>query len=260
MERAVRSGLGALLMSMGLAGCAAPGLDLELPCTSPADPSREPGRLLDTEGEVPLWGAWVCTGRSEEARSALEDARNRCDRGDLRGALEHLDAAVERHPDEAGLLEARGCVMARMGFSRAAEKEFQRAAGMRPGASGPWWALGFVRLELGLPRAAGEALRSAHALGERDPELLVLLARVARLEGDVETAVESYAQALARDPSADADRLVEAATLFLEDELNDPTRRWVALAVGWLDRAEDVHPGDGRLSDVRALILARHGP
>ena len=138
--------------------------------------------------------------------------------------------------------------------------EFQRAAGMRPGVSGPWWALGFVRLELGLPRAAGEALRSAHALGERDPELLVLLARVARLEGDVETAVESYAQALARDPSADADRLVEAATMFLEDELNDPTRRWVALAVGWLDRAEDVHPGDGRLSDVRALILARHGP
>ncbi|MCZ6598190.1 MAG: tetratricopeptide repeat protein [Planctomycetota bacterium] len=199
-----------------------------------------------------LWGDWVERGVAPGAAELLSEARAEARVGDLESATETLDEALLHFPSDPALLKARGVVFAEMGFTRAAELEFERAAWLDPSCAGVWWALGTMRLALGLSMSAVEAFEHARMLGGDDAELALLLARAYEDTGELSDAGRHYTDAMALDPGAPADLLLEAASVVAR--IGEPTRVQSRAALGWLERAEELAPDDVRVVLCRGRI------
>ena len=206
-----------------------------------------------------MWDGWHRIEVEGELRAPLLVAHGLVEDGYVAAALAYLDALADVHPEASPLLEALGVLHLRLGFPRAAERDFERALSGSGSRAGLWYALGRVRLALALPAAAHESLHRAAELGEDGYPLHRDLARSQRRLGHRPEALIEYEAALAREGAPRAELLVEAATLILDDPAAhfDPAVWDRAFAM--LDEAGLLDPRSPRICFVRGLLHERRG-
>ena len=212
----------------------------------------------DARTEDILQEAWVPAGYDPVTHEPLGPAEAFAQRRAYEEAIAELDVALARNPDHAPSLERRGALHASLGFLRAAELDFERAARQRPREPRLWLALGRVRVELDLPSVGLEALRRARALGLDSQELHVQLARGHRSLGRCEEALHHYVLAFERPPRPPAEVLVEAASLALgvAEDGDEEARARVEL---WLGQALERDPECPEAWVVHGIALDRWG-
>lgn len=154
-----------------------------------------------SEEERPLGrtlAVWEDLSSVAERPSGLDVAAEAISEGDVDGAFQALELAMEQSPENPLFVAARGHLELSLGYLRAAEADFERAIELDPENPNHWSALGRVRLELGLFTRASRALEQAIALGRCDAQHQVLLARAYRGCGRDEDAIRAYFEALRR--------------------------------------------------------------
>ena len=97
---------------------------------------------------------------AEEARTA----RALAERGDTALALARLSEEIERHPQVAELVEARGEIRASTGDLEGAVADLGRVVALESGRAGAWVSLGEALVSLGRWEPARDALRRASTL------------------------------------------------------------------------------------------------
>lgn len=201
--------------------------------------------------------------REDPALLALELASA----GRAHDAIEVLDAALARDPDDADLLLACGEAALHAGKLAFAQHALTRAAALAPGWPEPLRRLARVLSMRGRHDKAVEVARRAVASGARDPELVAmvqaedrrralqarlalfradpdreepaLLAQALLDEGRAQDALEVVRAATARDDDADL-RMIEARARLARGETAEAERaleRACALAPEWIEPA-----------------------
>jgi len=121
------------------------------------------------------FGDWLRVHPSEDLVIPLRLASRLFEEGDSRSALSLVIQLESAHPDEGSVCAARAALQHFAGFNRAAEHEMSHALALSQGDADIAIGLARLRLDLGLPTAAIEALGKAHDAGRDDAELQRLL-------------------------------------------------------------------------------------
>ena len=207
-----------------------------------------------------LWNELIYLEGEGNSEPFLETGRALLAQGQREEAISLLRLGLNYHEGCPDLLEARGILLVRAGYLRAAEQHFERATRSDAERPSSWFWLGRTRLALDLPRRALQPLRSALALDSSDCETHYLLARALRATGVHAEAARHYQHALPEDAECAVERLVEAASLYAQHpELfeSDPgalTRSW-----SWLDECVERSPQHAMGHFVRGLLHERAG-
>ena len=199
-----------------------------------------------------LWGGWLWVDESGRAAAALEEAFALECEGRYEAALEVLRKGIREAPASPGLFEARGALYDALGFRRAAAREFERALELDRERPQTWVGLARMRLELGQPTAAREALHEADLRGCADQERFLIGARAARSLGAWDEAAEHYEATLERTRTPSPDLLIEVASLYCCLGEKDP-----ALARRAHELLSDlavIDPNDPRLRLLRSKV------
>lgn len=141
-------------------------------------------------------------------------ARQQLGRGDARGAIETLRAALSREPDDASLHALLSIALLATRRRHAARLEAETAVSLSPDAPSPHLALGYARLAFRDLRAAREAFERSAALAPEDARAQLGLGRVsaaAKRDAESRAALE---RALALSPE-DPDIVVALGELDL---------------------------------------------
>ncbi|MFT5288086.1 MAG: tetratricopeptide (TPR) repeat protein [Planctomycetota bacterium] len=180
--------------------------------------------------------------------------------GDVDGALEIVTHLIEEHPGEAGPLAARAALHHMLGFSRAAEHELTRAFAMDPGDGAIAFCLAKLRLELGCPTAALEALGYAQNSGRDDAELHHLLGRTFVLLGRGPAARRHFEAAFDRAGRELLEYYLTIAKEMLSGKnslhTGEEAEAWIA---GVLDRAHFLAPMRADIWLLRGQFHERQG-
>lgn len=120
--------------------------------------------------------------------------------GRYRQALELLEEAARRAPDNARLWTSRGLVAQQQGDAHEARRCLERAVAFDPLEARAWRGLGALERQAQRPREALIAIERALAAEPHDFETWLERARVLDLLGRDEEALESCRQALKRNP------------------------------------------------------------
>jgi len=121
--------------------------------------------------------------------------------GDHDEALEHLDAAVNRAPDDVALLVSRGAVRARLKLYPEAETDLRRAIRLQPGSAAAHFNLGLVLWRKGLPAEAITSLRKAIAIEADHPGAHFYLGEALHQAGDSPGALAALERAALLTPA-----------------------------------------------------------
>ena len=213
----------------------------------------------DWAAAADLWHECILVEGPRSCRPYLETARALVGLGDLESATGVLGQGLSYHPENAGLLEARGVVLAEQGFLRAAEKDFEEATRADPRRGSAWLWLGDMRLRLDLPRRAIGPLEVAVDRGSEAPETFELLARAHRRCGALRKAAASYSRAVELDERGDPRLLVEAASLYAHAELRQELPDGLAQAFAWLDEVIERDPQDASAHFIRGVLCEEEG-
>jgi len=199
---------------------------------------------------------------AEAVRAGVETARSLVAARQIRSAREFLETAIVEHRDQSELLEAYANVLVLSGFRRAAEPYFERAIDLDPDRRSAMLALARVQVELKHFTSASEWLQRRLDLGASDAETWSLLASARRGQGRPLEAFAAHEKAFELG-EARADRLVFAATAFLELPGDERTPLRAASAERWLRRALELEPREplhfealGRLREATGQIDA----
>jgi tetratricopeptide (TPR) repeat protein len=165
---------------------AAAGLLMEIAAEARALPDRARAEMVLQAGELFLrLGALDAAGRAAEEALGLTGrapgalafrARLGAERGDWRGALADLDAALEGRPGDPGLLVLRASAKRRLGRLVAAADDARWARELAPEDPEAWLETGTIRAARGDRPGARAAFLEAIRLAGDGP-----LARAARL-------------------------------------------------------------------------------
>jgi len=188
-----------------------------------------------------------------EGLDALEGALRLEALGLLDQAVRLLGDELRRGPADAELLAARGRMLERLGYERAAEVDLAKACRVDPTRPDTWARLGRVRMLLDRPGHAAEAFEKALFLGWSAPGARLELARALRRNGDYFGAAACYQRVLSEGEAASPELLVEAASLVtVAPEASSVDYR---RALEQVDRAIEVDPGFAQAWFVRGLLL-----
>jgi arylsulfatase A-like enzyme/Tfp pilus assembly protein PilF len=187
----------------------------------------------------------------EEAHVELGDALAR--KGNFPAAAAAYDRALAVDPDNPATLLRRATASARQGEDRAAIADFERVTQLDPQSTAGWLHLAATHARLSSFSAAASAYEKALALGLAPPEQSFVHQRLGGLlqqQGDLETALEHYEEALRIDPRTTDARFELAGILGRLDRYEDAAREY-ALVV-----AERPQHEAARLAEVSALVFA----
>jgi tetratricopeptide (TPR) repeat protein/GTP-binding protein EngB required for normal cell division len=104
------------------------------------------------------------SGGAADPAEAARAARALAERGDTALALAGLSEQIERHPQAAELVEARGEIRASTGDLEGAVADLGRVVALEAGRAGAWVSLGEALVSLGRWEPARDALRRASTL------------------------------------------------------------------------------------------------
>ncbi len=156
-----------------------------------------------------------------ERRTAVELASLFEDRGDFDAALERIIPQYERYPDDAGLMNFYGYLLAEKGAELGRAEELLRGALEREPGNGYFLdSLGWIKFKQAEYEKALEILRRATDVVGNDTVIWEHLGDTYRKLGRIEEAGEAYRKSLGIDPERDQVRdkvhKIEAETGSLE--------------------------------------------
>lgn len=221
---------------------------------APAQVVRSGGSMM-APAEL-VWGGWHAVPWDPNAAEALERAYRFELDGQREDAIAELNLGLSVLPGSASLLEARGALHAALGYRRAASRDFDEACKLDSRRPGTWFALGQMRQELGLENQALNALGQASVLGLDTLELYRTEARAYRGLHRRGRAAACYAQAVAAEEPPPHELLVEAASLYFEEDEVSSTAVDKALGLLALELPSDPD-GEARMWQVHALLRDR---
>jgi hypothetical protein len=129
-------------------------------------------------------------------------AKNLVRYGDLAGALESLDRAVSKQPNDVEVFLERGALRFRMKKSELALRDFERAAAIAPNDFRGLYNLGLAKEALGDVLGAHDALRRAAALNPRSFDVWSKKAALSLKLEDARGAMDDLDRALALNPKS----------------------------------------------------------
>ncbi|NIP61046.1 MAG: tetratricopeptide repeat protein [Gemmatimonadetes bacterium] len=206
----------------------------------------------------------------DPVEAALQRALALGEDADWRGMADHLESALEDHPDDPYLLCWLGVAEREMGLDTVAYEHFKRCLGQQPedphvlATAGnavaafddpdaesalraaammaprlplARWMYGAYLAREGMLEEALEELRSAAELAPDEPVVSVELGVALALDGDTDQAVEAFDRAARLDPDDGWVRVLLGLALVEEDRLEEAARE---LSEGARRRPEDV--------------------
>jgi tetratricopeptide (TPR) repeat protein len=199
------------------------------------------------------------------AAGAFEQARVALREGDLAGARESLDAAVDLDPGMTLYLRERGVRAAEAGEVESGIADLQRAAQMNPADATAQRALAILLARAGALQTGLAHAQAALELGEEQAENALTLAHVADIAGDDTLRHDALTDALAADPylagaptwptmfptGTDLDELLAAALPLRLASLDDRGRHEYPEA--WLPAATSSPPLAGAGAGLLAI-------
>lgn len=201
-----------------------------------------------------LWHAAFLEEDPKTPRPALETARALFKTGDHESACAMLEQGLQLFPYDVSLLEAKGNLLERCGYQRAAEGTFSRLAAVAPDRVSALKALARLRLSLGLERAAGEPLEHLVEIGRADAVVFEQLAEVQLVRGRPLEALEGYARAIELG-SEDPITLLRAAQLARDPEVGGRFDGARVRALDWATRLTAAYPQYTEAHFVRGQLL-----
>lgn len=120
--------------------------------------------------------------------------------GDLRGALEHFQAALDRSPDSPDVLAAIGRSLRALGDVEVAVEPLERACSLRPESARFAHELGAALRDVGRVEAAAARLSDAAALAPHRPEYEMAAGEALAEIGQMDAAEAAMARAAAMRP------------------------------------------------------------
>ena len=246
--------VGALVVLAAAWSCGAPGPSWQerLTIAEELPPS--------TETEVLPFGLWLPVRAEGAHLASLRVAYELSLAGDAEGAFALVSHLSENSPGDASLWAARAALQRTMGFARSAERDLSKACALVPDDADLALGLAELRLELGFPTAAIEALGAAHDAGRDDVELHRSFGRAWARLGESEHARRHYDLAFARAGDQNPGLFLEAATMLStlacrnRAKLGDSD--WIENA---LSRALEIAPTNARAWLSRGLFHERRG-
>jgi tetratricopeptide (TPR) repeat protein len=250
----------ALMVAQGLLRLRQPNRALEVLTAVPED--QQTAEVLAARGRIHLLQGQLSEARRFYAAAdaaipnqpATLEALLKLDRasGDLKPAIERIDAAVEQQPGDAKLLHLQGITYALAGRGEEAEAKFRTAIELEPGEIAPYQSLALQLIRSGRRSEAIEAYEQA---AEERPDLASLqlvLAVLHELSGELSKARDRYERAIQLDPNLFAPRNNLAYLLAEEDRDLD---RALELA----QDAKRLRPDSGAAADTLGWILYKKG-
>jgi tetratricopeptide (TPR) repeat protein len=205
----------------------------------------ESARAASQSGQWPLaassWYEIYLAGRAEAPMACVEAARALGEMGDVQSARNLLDQGFKRYPESLELLEAHAEVLEKAGFRRAAEPYLERVLERNPDRLSTLLFLARLRVELSLEDKALPLLERRIALGGADALTWRLIARAQRKAGRTAEALDAYAKAFEYGEN-DPDRLVHAASLYVDSDAEQRGTVDAAVVRTWLRRAVELDP------------------
>jgi len=205
-----------------------------------------------------LWYDLLQEESPRTKRTYREAARALCENGDADSACGLLELGIAELPGDTELRELRACLLDRSGYRRAAAAAYEEILTLDPDHFGALRALGHLRVELGLERAAEEPLRRAIERQGADVGVLVDLGRVYTAKGAPALAFGCYARAIELG-CADPGVLLDAATLALRPEVDEEHPEAREQALGWLETLCELDPQCAGAHYLRGVLLAGLG-
>ena len=196
---------------------------------------------------------WFEVHRAEDPktqRTYRETARALYESGDAASACAILEQGIAEFPGDVELPEFKAVLLERCGYHRAAEAAYAHLLTIDPDHRAALCALGRLRLELGLERAAEEPLLRALELYEDDAATRAFLGRVYDVSGRPELAYLNYGRAIELG-CVDADILLDASMLAMKVEFPDARLQ----ALGWLDTLCELDPQCTSAHYLRGVYL-----
>lgn len=187
------------------------------------------------------WYEIYLLGGDEAPMACIEAARALAELNDLPSARNLLDQGFERYPERLELLEAQAELLEQAGFRRAAEPYLERALASNPDRLSTLLFLARLRVELSLEDKALPLLERRVKLGAADALTWRLIARAQRKAGRTAQALDAYAKAFEYGEN-EPDRLVHAASLFVDSEPAERGASDTATVRTWLQRACELDP------------------
>lgn len=242
-----------LLLALG--GCATAPSTGNLSTTEAAHRASEE---KDWPAAAEFWNRAIVETGGSDAEHYLECARARWNLADEEGAQRLLDRGLERYPRDRELLLLRGQLLCSRGFHRAAERDFMSAVEVDPNDAEGWLMLSRAQLELDLPVRAARGLHRYIELAGADVDALFLLGRACAENGELEEALNSFRGSFDRG-DADAERLVDAASLVTLGQFVEGCESQIPEARGWIERAIVLDPSNSEAHFVHGIILELDG-
>lgn len=197
--------------------------------------------------------------------------------GQIGAAVELLDEAIGKFPDDLGCLQARGLCLLRLERPEAARDDFERVTGLKPEFAPGYTALGQAFEACGSLPAAESRYRRALALDASNIMAEAGLASVLGRRGDHEEARERALRVLAAEPNyppaamvvAEADvalkRAADAETrmrALAQDQRLSSVERSLALSVlgDALDKQGDAAAAFAAYAESNELRRAHYAP
>lgn len=187
------------------------------------------------------WYEIYLLGGDEAPMACVEAARALSRLDDVASARALLDQGFEHYPEHLELLETHAEVLERAGFRRAAEPYLERALERDPDRLSTLLFLARLRVELSLEDKALPLLEHRVKLGAADAVTWRMIARAHRKAGRVPQALDAYAKAFEYGEN-DPDRLVHAASLFVDAASAERGATDAATVRTWLQRASELDP------------------
>lgn len=205
-----------------------------------------------------LWYDLLQEESPRTKRTYREAARALCESGDDGSACGLLELGIAEFPGDTELRELRACLLDHSGYRRAAAAAYEEILTIDPDHFGALRALGHLRVELGLERAAEEPLRRAIARQGTDIGVLVDLGRVYTAKEEPALAFQCYSRAIELG-CAEPSTLLDAATLVLRPAVDGEHPEARERALGWLDTLCELDPQCTGAHYLRGVYLAELG-
>ncbi|MCI0589694.1 MAG: tetratricopeptide repeat protein [Planctomycetes bacterium] len=189
--------------------------------------------------------------RSLLSRGLVERASDALEAGDVAAARADFTRALALDPLSVQALGDLAWIRYADGDRAGAEQLLRRAAGIAPWIAQTHYRLGLLRYEAGDRSGAMESLNTAHVLDPYQPEPLLLMGDMARLEGDTQRARRLYEKALET-----GTRTAEIRAALAEATLDDGE---IDKGLEEIESALREKPGDPEALMTRARIRLRRG-
>ncbi len=185
------------------------------------------------------------------ARGIVERATASLAEGDVAGARMGYAEALDLYPASVHALGDLAWIRYADGDRAGAEQLLRRAARIAPWIAQTHYRLGLLRYEAGDIAGAMGSLNEAHWLDPLQPEPLLLMGDMARLEGDTERARRLYESALETGARTAEIRAALAAATLEDGEIDRGLEE--------IEAALREKPGDPEALMTRARIRIRRG-